>query len=112
MKKGKIKEFLEDHKEEIIAGACVIGVTVVSGLFGFWAGRNYFEENEYRVDNRAIKNVFATIPNGTLVNTFGAVLTNPLHTEELGALGEFMAENGVPEDNTFTHFVAIGKAET
>lgn len=111
MKTEKIKKYLKEHKTEIIAGACVVGVAVVGGLVGFHTGRNYRGKNEYLVNNEVCKKVFMSIPDGALVRTFGGNSSIPIKAADLGVLGKFMEEFGVPEGDAFTHFIAIGKVE-
>lgn len=109
MEKGKIKQYLKEHKTEIMAAACVAGVAVVWGLVGFCAGRIYRGENEYLVNNKIVKKVFMSIPDGELVRTFGGNSSIPFKPCDLGELGKCMVEIGVPEGEAFTHFIAIGK---
>lgn len=109
MKMEKIKNYLKEHKTEILIGVGVTVVAIGGAALGFYAGRNYFGKDEFRVNNKVITKVFRSIPNGTMVNTFGGIAADPLKIGDLGALGEFMAKIGVPEEDAFTHFIAIGK---
>lgn len=113
MNKQKIKEFAKKYETEIKLWGSVAMVIGGSGLIGYSIGcqRNKSLPNEICVNNEVVKRVFSDIPNGTKVNLFGAIKKTGVTKDELGELGKIMEKLGVPEDDKFTHFIAIGKCD-
>ena len=115
MKKGKAKEFFEKHKT---AFAIAAGVTTaaVLGVVGYKLGEDHaFKslEDGFFIPNKGVTvpacKVLGDIPDKSNVGLYGGISNTPIAPSQLGVLGKSMIESGATEEDTFTHFIAIGK---
>lgn len=110
MNKQKIKEFAKKYETEIKFWGSVALIVGGSGLIGYSIGHR-LAPTEITVNNAVVKRVFSDIPNGAKVNVFGAIKHTGVTKDELGELGNIMGKLGVPDEDKFTHFIAIGKCD-
>ena len=109
--KEKMLSFIKQHKKPIvIAGTAVAGV--LGGLVGWklcsevkLGSSSVIAENEHIVG--VIVDAIKTHGPNTAV--FTGDDTGPIKVSDLGKLGEAIVSCGGVDDDTFTHFIAIGK---
>lgn len=109
MKMKKVKEFCRKHKTMIayFAGAGAACVGLVIGAAVNKANKSKF----YEQNGPSVLNVFddyLSKPRGDS-KVFGGTNVGPLKPADLGEMGKAMLELGCPENQTFTHFIAIGE---
>lgn len=107
----KVKDFIKEHKWEIVNGA------VGGALYGLgcYAGYRYCFRHELVLNDGIAKYVIVdAIKRYTnYTNIYGKVMEpdNGYKPTELGQLGKNMIEAGVPADKLLTHFIAIGSPD-
>lgn len=110
MKFKKIKEFCRKHKTAIafFTGA---GAVLIGGCIGVAVDnsnkRKFYSDNGPNI--LSVMDDYLSKPRGDS-KVFGGAHANGLKPSELGEIGNRMLELGCPENQTFTHFIAIGEA--
>lgn len=112
MKKGKLKEFLESHKEDIAIGCSFAFVTVGGVVLGYKLREVTLPDNVVRLD-KGIKTFLESadqVHKGKRRWANMSMRNTPLKIDELGKLGEgFLQAAGTKPNQTYTHFLAIGE---
>lgn len=107
----KVKDFIKEHKWEIVNGA--VG-GALCGL-SWYAGYRYCFRHELVLNDGIAKDVIAdAIKRHTnYVKVCGITMKpdNGYKPTELGQLGKDMIKVGVPADKILTHFIAIGGSD-
>lgn len=108
MKKGKIKEFVKNHKGVIINTA-IIGTGVLCGALGYKYGHEYAIKNEYVLKDCNTIELLCSADNMHKAKAcFSLIDTNGIKPEQLGELGKAMIRCGF-EKQSYTHFLVIGE---
>ena len=108
--KEKVKKYLKEHKKEIVRAGVIAGSVTLGYIIGYKQWKNYIGDG-------------VIVPDSPLANHLldaqkkykgCAAVCNVINGEgfkpsELGKLGEAAVGLGAPHDQTFTHFIAIGK---
>lgn len=112
MKKGKLKEFWENHKDEITIGCSLAFLTVGGVVLGYKLREVTLPDNIVKLD----KDVLTFLESADQVHKGkrrwmnASMRDTPLRIDELGKLGEgFLQAAGTKPNQTYTHFLAIGE---
>ena len=105
----KAKKFIKDHKVEIAFAAGLASAGAAS-LIGAYFGKRELMKVRENANWKLINSVLTSIPDGTLVHTYGDIISGGFFPNELGELGARMIKAGIDMQNdSFTHFIAIGQ---
>lgn len=110
MKMKKVKEFCRKHKTAIafLTGA---GVVLIGGCIGVAVDksnrRKFITENGHSILD--VLDDYLSKARGDS-KVFGGTNVGPLKPSDLGEMGREMLNLGCPENQTFTHFIAIGES--
>ena len=102
----KVKVYFKDHKEEICGLICIGGLCGASAVFGYEM-YSLCHKDELAIANNPIARVIIDARNQGIDGVFTSQNIIAAKPDELGRLGEDMINTGVPDDYTFTHFIAI-----
>lgn len=113
-KMQKVKTFVKEHNTEILDYTEKLALGLIcSGIGWYFAKKAYYEPDGYIVKDEPVKGwlakVYESYPTGTLVHC-GMVMQNssPIALSELGKFGELLKDAGAPDNETFTHILAVG----
>ena len=109
MIKEKVKEIWKEHKKEIIV---TTGVSVLGVLVGCQLGYRKTLLKYYVIDNHEWGNYIRDVLlSGDALGNKSVYcgVTEEFKPESLGKLGTNMIDVGANPNQTYTHFIAIGK---
>ena len=110
MKIEKVKKFCRKHKTAI-AFFTGMGVVCVGSIIGVAVDKSnkkrFYTKNGHNV--LSVLDDYLSKARGDS-KVFGGTNVGPLKPADLGEMGKAMLELGCPEDQTFTHFIAIGES--
>ena len=110
MKMEKVKKFWEEHKTVIAffagAGAVCIGACIGAAVDKSNRSK-FYKENGPSV--LSVLDDYLSKPRGDS-KVFSGAHTDGFKPAELGELGSKILELGCSENQTFTHFIAIGES--
>lgn len=110
----KVKNYVKDHKEDIISTARFSCITIAGCVLSWKVCKSkYYVPDGYITRDEPVKAFLEAMdrayPKGTVVH-FGATnqMSTPISVDDLGKLGELFKKSGVPGNTTYTHILAIG----
>jgi hypothetical protein len=111
MKKNKVKEFVANHKNEIIGFATIAGFTALGIIIGYKVEHAKFDDL-FVVEDEKIADILksaAKIEHSGVYTS--CIYDGGVKVDELGKLGEAMMEasKGEAAEFGFTHLVVIGQ---
>ena len=110
MNKEKVKKFVKKHKKVICGTGIILGTLVCGSVIGSNITKRKIFKKEFILDDESMIHVLKDAD----LNIGAPVLAAAIHEKgglkcsDMGKLGEAIKSFGAPEDQTFTHFIALG----
>ena len=108
MKKFKVKEFVANHKDEIIGFATIAGCVAIGVAIGRKLEYEEITSKYFVVKDEPTAKILNSAYELGKIGIFTGSKSTPIKPENLGELGEEIIRCGGGEHG-FTHFIAIGK---